>query len=82
MLIYHAGRFQGTGITCDARYGQYVLSTTPDAITVRYSYVDVTDPEQQTTQNPVGKVVVTYRWNGSRVVMDGALPYAFTEGKC
>ncbi|GGF32583.1 LppP/LprE family lipoprotein [Williamsia phyllosphaerae] len=82
LLIYHAGRFQGTGITCDARHGQYVLATTGDAITVRYSYVDVADPEQRTTQNPVGKVVVTFRWNGSRVVMDGALPYAFTKGKC
>ena len=82
LLIYHAGRFQGTGISCDARHGQYVLATTRDAITVRYSYVDVTNPEQQSTQNPVGAAVVTFRWNGSRVVMDGALPYAFTEGKC
>lgn len=82
LLIYHAGRFQGTGITCEARHGEYVLATTRDAITVRYSYVDVANPDQQSTQNPVGKVVVTFRWNGSRVVMDGSLPYAFTEGKC
>ncbi len=82
LLIYHAGRFQGTGITCDARHGQYVLATTRDAITVRYSYVDVANPEQRNTQSPLGEAVVTFRWNGSRVVMDGVLPYAFTEGKC
>ncbi|MGJ0119284.1 LppP/LprE family lipoprotein [Williamsia sp. MIQD14] len=82
LLIYHAGRFQGTGIRCEARYGQYVLATTPDAITVRYTYLDLGNPEQQHSQGGVGKTDVTFRWNGSRIVMDGTLPYAFTEGRC
>lgn len=82
LLIYHDGHFQGTGIRCEAERGQYVLATSPDAITVQYTYVDPTNPAQQHSQGGVGKVDVTFRWNGSHVVMDGTLPYAFTEGKC
>ncbi|WP_299575588.1 LppP/LprE family lipoprotein [uncultured Williamsia sp.] len=82
LLIYQDGYFQGTGIRCDARYGQYVAATAPDAITVQYSYLDPTNPEQQRSQGGVGRAVVTFRWNGSRVVMDGSLPYAFTKGQC
>ncbi len=82
ILIYHDGHFQGTGIRCEARWGQYVLATSPDAITVQYTYIDLTNPAQQHSQGGVGKVDVTFRWNGSHVVMDGTLPYAFTEGKC
>ncbi|MEH3157003.1 MAG: LppP/LprE family lipoprotein [Gordonia paraffinivorans] len=82
LLIYHDGHFQGTAIRCEARYGQYILATAPDAITVQYSYLDPTNPAQQRSQGGVGKADVTFRWDGSHVVMDGSLPYAFTEGKC
>ncbi|MGU3292074.1 LppP/LprE family lipoprotein [Williamsia sp. M5A3_1d] len=82
LLIFHNGHFQGTGIRCEAPRGQYVLATSPDAITVQYTYIDESNPEQQRSQGGVGKADVTFRWNGSRIVMDGTLPYAFTEGKC
>ncbi|GAA1482157.1 hypothetical protein GCM10009624_25970 [Gordonia sinesedis] len=31
---------------------------------------------------PTGRVDVSFRWDGSRVVMDGTLPYEVTFGRC
>lgn len=82
LLIYHDGAFQGTAIRCDAFRGQEVTSVSPDAVQVTYKFVDVSIPEQNRKQDPLGRATVTLRWNGSRVVMDGSLPYAFTKGQC
>ncbi|MCP2160448.1 LppP/LprE lipoprotein [Williamsia serinedens] len=82
LLIYHDGTFQGTAIRCEAFRGQEVSSTASDAIRVTYRFVDLSIPEQSRKQDPLGRATVTFRWNGSRVVMDGSLPYAFTKGQC
>jgi hypothetical protein len=82
LLIYHDGSFQGTAIRCEAFRGQEVSSVAPDAIRVTYLFVDLSIPEQSHKQDPLGRATVTFRWNGSRVVMDGSLPYAFTKGQC
>jgi hypothetical protein len=82
LLIYHDGTFQGTAIRCEAFRGQDVSSVSPDAFEVTYAFVDVSIPEQNRKQDPLGRATVTFRWNGSRVVMDGSLPYAFTKGQC
>ncbi|GGF32596.1 hypothetical protein GCM10007298_30610 [Williamsia phyllosphaerae] len=77
LLIYHNGYFQGTGIKCNAGY-QTVLSSTPNSIQVRYRYLQGDD----ISARPSGSATVTFRWNGSAVVMDGALPYGVTLGQC
>ncbi|MGU3292073.1 LppP/LprE family lipoprotein [Williamsia sp. M5A3_1d] len=82
LLIYHDGRFLGTGIRCQTRYQEYVSLPANDAIHVTYRYPDPSDPLQSTTQNPVGVANVDFRWNGSRIVMEGTLPSEFTQGKC
>ncbi|MBJ7289777.1 LppP/LprE family lipoprotein [Williamsia sp.] len=77
LLIYHNGYFQGTGIKCNAGY-QTVLASTPDSIQVRYRYLQGDD----ISARPSGSATVTFRWNGSEVVMDGSLPYGVTLGQC
>lgn len=77
LLIYHNGYFQGTGIKCNAGY-QTVLDSTPNAIQVRYRYLQGND----ISARPSGSATVTFRWNGSAVVMDGTLPYGVTLGQC
>jgi hypothetical protein len=82
LLIYHDGQFLGTGIRCQTRYPEYVTEPQGDRIPVTYRFPDPSDPLQATTQNPVGVANVTFRWNGSRIVMEGSLPYAITRGQC
>ena len=82
LLIYHDGVMQGTAIRCEATRGQEVSDPSPDSIQVTYRFVDTSIPEQNSKQDPLGRATVTFRWNGSRVVMDGTLPYAFTRGQC
>ena len=82
LVIYHDGTFQGTAIRCEATRGQEVGSVSSDAIRVTYRFVDLSIPEQSRKQDPLGRATVTFRWDGSRVVMDGTLPYAFTMGRC
>ena len=77
LLIYHNGYFQGTGIKCNTSY-QTVLGSTPNSIQVRYRYLQGDDPSAR----PSGSATVTFRWNGSAVVMDGSLPYGVTHGLC
>ncbi|GAA1455890.1 LppP/LprE family lipoprotein [Williamsia maris] len=77
LLIYHNGYFQGTGIKCNAGY-QTVLGSTPNSIQVRYRYLQGND----ISARPSGSATVTFRWNGSAVVMDGSLPYGVTLGQC
>lgn len=82
LLIYHDGRFLGTGIRCQTRYPEYVSLPANNGIRVTYRYPDPSDPLQSTTQNPVGVANVEFRWNGSRIVMEGTLPYEITRGRC
>ncbi|MCX6470508.1 MAG: LppP/LprE family lipoprotein [Corynebacteriales bacterium] len=78
LLIFdRAQRFLGTGIKCNAGY-QTVIGSSADAITVRYRYLQGRD----ISAAPSGSATVTFRWNGTRVVMDGTLPYGVTQGRC
>ena len=77
LLIYHDGTFQGTGIRCNVRY-QEVSIPDPDAISVVYRY----DVPGEPSQSPAGEADVTFRWNGSRVVMEGTVPAPVTRGAC
>lgn len=78
LLIFNRDmRFIGTGIKCNVGY-QEVIGASRDRITVQYRYLTGDEP----LAAPQGSTQVTFRWNGSRVVMDGSLPRAVTNGKC
>ncbi len=82
LLLYQNGEFLGTGIRCNIRWGQEIVSTSAEAVTVRYLYPDPTNPAQVNSQNPQGAAITTYRWNGSRIVMEQALPAVATKYNC
>lgn len=78
LLFGPEGRFLGTGIRCNVAFQQVTGSGT-DFVTVTYRY-----PRSENESNAAvsGRADVTFRWNGSRVVMEGALPYEVTRGEC
>ena len=77
LLLFHNGRFLGTGIKCNAAY-QTVTKTTDTAVYVNYRYLNDGD----VSANPTGSVDVWFEWTGSGVTMHGTLPYLVTYGKC
>ena len=77
LLLFHNGRFLGTGIKCNAAY-QTVTKTTDTAVYVNYRYLHDGD----ISANPTGSVDVWFEWTGSGVTMHGTLPYLVTYGKC
>lgn len=78
LLFGPEGRFLGTGIRCNVAFQQVTGSGT-DFVTVTYRY-----PRSENESNAAvsGRADVTFRWNGSRVVMEGTLPYEVTRGEC
>ncbi len=78
LLFGPEGRFLGTGIRCNVAFQQVTGSGT-DFVNVTYRY-----PRSEKESNAAvsGRADVTFRWNGSRVVMEGTLPYAVTRGEC
>lgn len=77
LLLFHNGRFLGTGIKCNAAY-QTVTKTTDTAVYVNYRYLNDGD----ISANPTGSVDVWFEWTGSGVTMHGTLPYLVTYGQC
>ena len=78
LLFGPDGRFLGTGIRCNVAFQQVTGSGT-DFVDVTYRY-----PRSEKEANAAvsGRADVTFRWNGSRVVMEGTLPYEVTRGEC
>lgn len=77
LLLFHDGRFLGTGTSCNLGY-QTVTGSDDDQVDVTYRYIVADEPNAA----PQGEASVTYRWNGSGVEMIGELPGALTHGEC
>lgn len=77
LLLFHRGRFVGTGIKCNVAY-QNVESASTRSVDVTYRYLQGNDPGA----SPSGSVSVAFIWDGSKVVMHGSLPHAVTYGRC
>lgn len=77
LLLFHHGRFVGTGIKCNAAY-QTVNGASETSVDVTYRYLNDGD----ISANPTGSVDVAFLWDGSEVVMNGDLPYGVTQGRC
>lgn len=75
LLFGPDGRWLGTGIRCNASLA-WVTGSGPDHVDVHYGYFH---GENTSTANPGGGTDVTFRWNGSRVVMEGTLPQEFLD---
>lgn len=78
LLFGPQGRFLGTGIRCNVAFQQVTGSGT-DFVNVTYRYPR---SEKESNADVSGRADVTFRWNGSRVVMEGTLPYEVTRGEC
>ncbi|MGU3292072.1 LppP/LprE family lipoprotein [Williamsia sp. M5A3_1d] len=78
LLFGPAGRFVGTGIKCNVAF-QEVTGSGPDFVNVTYRYLR---NENESNAGASGRAYATFRWNGSRVVMEGTLPYEVTRGEC
>ncbi|MGJ0119285.1 LppP/LprE family lipoprotein [Williamsia sp. MIQD14] len=78
LLFGPEGRFVGTGIKCNVAF-QDVTGSGPDFVNVTYRYLR---NENESNAGASGRAYVTFRWNGSRVVMEGTLPYEVTRGEC
>ncbi|MFW0795802.1 LppP/LprE family lipoprotein [Gordonia sp. CPCC 205515] len=77
LLLFHHGKFVGTGIKCNAGY-QTVTGASPTSVDVNYHYLN----EGDISARPTGNVDVAFVWDGSKVVMNGSLPAAMTRGQC
>ena len=77
LLLFHHGRFVGTGIKCNAAY-QTVNGASDTSVDVTYRYLNDGD----ISANPTGSVDVVFLWDGTEVVMNGQLPYGVTQGRC
>ncbi|MBT0566713.1 LppP/LprE family lipoprotein [Williamsia sp. CHRR-6] len=77
MIFDSAGEFLGTGVRCNLP-GQQVTGAGPDHIDVRYRY----SKPGESTAGGTGVASVSFRWNGSRVVMVGTLPTELTFDRC
>lgn len=77
LLLFHKGKFVGTGIKCNVAY-QHITRATDTAVYVTYHYLNDGD----ISANPTGSVNVWFEWTGSHVRMHGTLPYLVTYGKC
>ncbi|GAA2051409.1 LppP/LprE family lipoprotein [Williamsia deligens] len=75
LLFGPDGRWLGTGIRCNAGLAS-VTGSGPDHVDVHYGYFH---GKNTSTANPGGGTDVTFRWNGSRVVMEGVLPQEFLD---
>ena len=75
LLFGPDGRWLGTGIRCNAGLAS-VTGSGSDHVDVHYGWFH---GENASTANPGGGTEVTFRWNGSRVVMEGTLPQEFLD---
>ncbi|GAA1896125.1 LppP/LprE family lipoprotein [Williamsia serinedens] len=75
LLFGPDGAWLGTGIRCNAGLA-WVRGSGSDHVDVHYGYFH---GENTSTANPGGGTDVTFRWNGSRVVMEGTLPQEFLD---
>ncbi|MCZ4581531.1 LppP/LprE family lipoprotein [Gordonia amicalis] len=77
LLLFHHGKFVGTGIKCNTAF-QSVTNATDDTVFVTYRYLTPGDPNAA----PQGEAFVSFYWDGASVVMNGTLPTEVTRGLC
>ena len=75
LLFGPDGRWLGTGIRCNTGLS-WVLGSGPDHVDVHYGWFHGPHPS---TADPGGGTEVTFRWNGSKVIMEGTLPQEFLD---
>jgi hypothetical protein len=75
LLFGPDGTWLGTGIKCNAGLA-WVTGSGSDHVDVHYGYFHGPHPS---TADPGGGTDVTFRWNGSRVVLEGTLPQEFLD---
>ncbi|WP_018179174.1 LppP/LprE family lipoprotein [Jongsikchunia kroppenstedtii] len=78
LLLFHKGRFLGTGTKCNLAY-QQVTGADDTNVHVTYQYLIGDD---DISAHPSGRFDITYHWTGSQVQMIGSIPAEVARDEC